>query len=69
MPDPPCSAHRRIRRIGCRRTGVVVPVTIPHESRRSARYHLQSESNVFWGRNCAEWKSSRQCSRQKRVRA
>jgi hypothetical protein len=34
MPNPPCSAYRRIRRIGCRRTGVVVPLTIPHESRR-----------------------------------
>jgi hypothetical protein len=69
MPDPTCSAHRRIRRIGCRRTGVVVPFTIPHESRRPARYRLQSESNVFWGRNRAEWKWSRWCSRRKRARA
>jgi hypothetical protein len=37
MPNPPCSAHRRIRRIGCRRTGVTVPLTIPHESRRSRK--------------------------------
>jgi hypothetical protein len=32
------------------------------EVRRPASYHLQSESNAFWGRNCAEWKWSRQCS-------